>query len=199
MRSLGYVEKQNLAISPSILVVQNGTGVKTVQELVSLAKAQPGALTFASGGSGTGRRMAAELLKPAAGIDIRHIPYKGGNNAIPDLLGGRVTMIFLPTATALPLARDGKVRAIADVVEAVTRSAGAAHDQRVGLSGLRVHELVRGARSREDRRGDRAQGARRHHGRARVTGRTHETHAPRPGFNSAARVYIRERRERCDE
>jgi tripartite-type tricarboxylate transporter receptor subunit TctC len=115
-----FAPVSQVAVSPNILVVQNGTGVKTVRELVSLAKAQPGALTFASGGSGTGPHMAAELLKSAAGIDIRHIAYKGGNTAIPDLLGGRVTMIFLPTATALPLAREGKVRAIA--VSSLTRS-----------------------------------------------------------------------------
>jgi tripartite-type tricarboxylate transporter receptor subunit TctC len=81
--------------------------------LVALAVAQPGVLTFASGGSGTAVHMAAELFKSAARLDIRHIPYKSAGLALPDLLGGRVTMIFLPISMALPLARDAKLRALA--------------------------------------------------------------------------------------
>jgi tripartite-type tricarboxylate transporter receptor subunit TctC len=80
---------------------------------VALAKAQPGALTFASGGSGSATHMPAELFKSAAGLDIRHIPYKGVIAAIPDLLGGRVTMMFSAISGVLPMVREGKLRALA--------------------------------------------------------------------------------------
>jgi len=93
--------------------VHNAVPAKSVKDLVALAKAQPGGLTFASSGSGSANHMAAELLKAAAGVDIRHIPYKGLTLAFPDLLGGRVTMMFIPTSTVLPLVREGKLRALA--------------------------------------------------------------------------------------
>ncbi len=100
-------------MSTSILVVHNAVPAKSVKELVALAKAQPGGLTFASAGSGSPLHMAAELFKSAAGLDIRHIPYKGGVAAIPDLLGGRVTMMFGQTSLVLPLVREGKLHALA--------------------------------------------------------------------------------------
>jgi tripartite-type tricarboxylate transporter receptor subunit TctC len=100
-------------MSTSILVVHNAVPAKSVNELVALAKAQPGGLTFASGGSGSPLHMAAELFKSMAGVDIRHIPYKGGVAAIPDLLSGRVTMMFSQMSVALPLVHEGKLRALA--------------------------------------------------------------------------------------
>ena len=90
-----------------MLVVHNAVPAKSVKELVALAKAQPGGLTFASGGSGSSPHMAAELFKSVAGLDIRHIPYKGVVAAIPDLLGGRVTMMFSPIAVVLPWCAKG--------------------------------------------------------------------------------------------
>jgi tripartite-type tricarboxylate transporter receptor subunit TctC len=99
--------------SISILVVHKTVPANTVKELVALAKAQAGALTFASGGSGSGTHMAAELFKSMAGVDIRHIPYKGGAVAMPDVLGGRVTMMFGPIAIVSPVVREGKVHALA--------------------------------------------------------------------------------------
>src|SRR6185503_16765494 len=92
--------------SSSMLVVHNAVPAKSVQELVALAKAQPGGLTFASGGSGSSPHMAAELFKSVAGLDIRNIPYKGAPAAIPDLLGG-VTMMFSSIVAVLPLVREG--------------------------------------------------------------------------------------------
>ncbi len=86
---------------------------KNVRELVALAKARPGELTFASGGSGNQPHLAGELLKSMAGIDISHIPYKGVTLAIPDLLAGRVTMMFSPISVGMPLVREGKLRALA--------------------------------------------------------------------------------------
>lgn len=100
-------------VSTTMLVVHNGVPAKSVKELVALAKAQPGALTFASGGSGSSPQMAAELFKSTAGLDIRIIPYKGVVAAIPDLLGGRVTMMFSPIVAVLPMVREGKLRALA--------------------------------------------------------------------------------------
>ena len=100
-------------LSPNILVVGNGVNAKNVQELLRLAKAQPGALTFASGGTGSSPHLAGELFKSMAGVDLRHVPYKGGVAAIPDLLAGRVTMMFTPIPVILPLVREGKLRALA--------------------------------------------------------------------------------------
>ncbi|HMH18644.1 MAG TPA: tripartite tricarboxylate transporter substrate binding protein [Burkholderiales bacterium] len=102
-----------VAVSSNILLVHNAVPAKSVQELLALARAQPGILTFASGGSGSSSGLAGVLFKSTAGIDIREVPYKGVVAAIPDLLGGRVTMAFIPMATGLPLVREGKLRALA--------------------------------------------------------------------------------------
>ena len=112
-----------LCTIPNLLVIYPGVPAKSVQELVRLARSQPGQLTFASSGSGSATHLGGELFKARAGIDIRHIPYKGTGAIIPDLLGGRVTMTFAATSTFLPLARDGKVRALA--VASAQRSAAA--------------------------------------------------------------------------
>lgn len=108
-----FAPVSQVALSPYILVVNNGVPAKSVRELVALAKAQPGGLTYASGGSGSATHIVAELFKSAAGLDIRHIPYKGVVAAIPDVIAGRVTMMFSPIVGTLPLAREGKVRALA--------------------------------------------------------------------------------------
>jgi tripartite-type tricarboxylate transporter receptor subunit TctC len=108
-----FAPVSQVTVSPIMLVVHNAVPAKSVKELVALAKAQPGGLTFASGGSGSLTHMPAELFKSLAGLDIRHIPYKGVPLAIPDLLSGRVTMMFSPTSIVLPLAREGKLRALA--------------------------------------------------------------------------------------
>ncbi len=100
-------------VSPIILVVHNAVAAKSIQELVALARAQPGALTFATGGTGSSPHLAGALFKSMARIDIREVPYKGVVAAIPDLLGGRVTMMFSPIAVALPSVREGKLRALA--------------------------------------------------------------------------------------
>lgn len=102
-----------VTLSSNILVVHNGVPAKSVSDLVALAKAQPGVLNFASGGSGSSPHMAAELFKSTAGIDVVHIPYKGVVVAIPDLLAARVSMMFSPISLVLPLARAGKLRALA--------------------------------------------------------------------------------------
>ncbi len=105
-----------------------------------MAKAQPGGLTFASGGSGSGPHMAAELFKSVAGLDIRHIPYKGVPAAIPDLLGGRVTMMFSPIGVVLPLVREGKLRALA--VTSLRRSSAAPELPTIAESGYPGFEVM---------------------------------------------------------
>ena len=107
-----FAPVSQVAVSSPMLVVHNAVPAKSVKELVALARAQPGVLTFASAGIGSAPHMPAELFKSVAGLDIRHIPYKGLSAAIPDLLGGRVTMMFGGTAV-LPMVREGKLRALA--------------------------------------------------------------------------------------
>jgi len=125
---------------PDILVVNNAVPAKSVKELVDLAKAQPGELTFASGGNGSAAHMAAELFKSAAGVDIRHIPYKGVMAAAPDLLGGRVSMVLSPMSIVLPMVREGKLRALA--VSSLKRSSAAPELPTIAESGYPGFEVV---------------------------------------------------------
>jgi tripartite-type tricarboxylate transporter receptor subunit TctC len=99
--------------TPHMLVVHNAVPVKSVKELVELAKSKPGGLTFASAGTGSSPHLAGELFKSVASVDIRHIPYKGTPAAIPDVIGGRVTMLFSPIVAVLPMVREGKLNALA--------------------------------------------------------------------------------------
>jgi len=135
-----FAPVSQVTVSANILVVHNAVPAKSVNELVALAKAQPGGLTFASAGSGSLTHMAAELLNSAAGLDIRHIPYKGVPSAIPDLLGGRVTMMFSPIMAVLPLAREGKLRALA--VTSLRRSSAAPELPTIAESGYPGFEVT---------------------------------------------------------
>jgi len=105
---------------PHVLLVNNDLPVKSVPELVQLAKKNPGQLNIASQGSGTVSHLEAELLKHMSGIDMLHVPYRGSAPAILDLIGGRVQVMFDSIASALPHIRAGKLRAIA--VASDTRS-----------------------------------------------------------------------------
>ncbi|HZQ73539.1 MAG TPA: tripartite tricarboxylate transporter substrate binding protein [Burkholderiales bacterium] len=98
---------------PNVLLVNAGVPAATVAELIALAKARPGQLTFASAGSGSASHLSGELLKSATGIDILHIPYKGGGTAMPDVLSGQVSMMIETVTSALSAVRSGKVRALA--------------------------------------------------------------------------------------
>lgn len=98
---------------PNVLVVNNDVPARTVEELVALARANPGKLTFAHSGIGTTQHLAGELFRSRAGIDIQHVPYRGPGPLATDLLGARVTMSFLSTGTGLPLIQAGKIRALA--------------------------------------------------------------------------------------
>ena len=127
-------------VSPNILVVHNAVTAKNVQELLALARAQPGELTFASGGSGSSPHLAGELFKSMARIDIREVPYKGVVAAIPDVLSGRVTMMFGPILVVLPLVREGKLRALA--VTSLKRSPALPELPTVDESGVRGFEVT---------------------------------------------------------
>lgn len=106
---------------PNVLVVNNELGVKTVAELVALARRQPGKLNFASSGAGSTQHIAAELFKEATGTFVTHIPYRGSGPALVDLMAGSVQMSFDTLASVLPHIKSGKVRALA--VASARRSA----------------------------------------------------------------------------
>jgi tripartite-type tricarboxylate transporter receptor subunit TctC len=99
-------------VQKNVLVVNAAVPANSVQELISLAKAQPGKLSFGSAGTGTSQHLSGELFKSQAGIDLIHVPYKGSALAMQDLLGGRVTMMFVDIPTALPHIRTGRLRAL---------------------------------------------------------------------------------------
>jgi len=99
--------------SPQLLVVHSSVPVKSVSELIALAKSKPGALSFASSGNGGAPHLAGELFKSMAGIDIRHISYKGGGPAMVDVLGGRVELYFSSVTGAMPQVKAGKLKALA--------------------------------------------------------------------------------------
>jgi tripartite-type tricarboxylate transporter receptor subunit TctC len=102
-----------LVTVPNLLVVHPSVPAQSVRELVALAKSKPGALSYASPGSGTSGHLAAELFKSLAGVFIVHIPYKGAAPALQDLMGGQTQILFDTVAQAHPQAKAGKVRALA--------------------------------------------------------------------------------------
>jgi len=102
-----------LSSFPNILVVHPAVPVKTVKDVIALAKAKPGALNYGSAGTATGTHLSAELFKHMTGTDMVHVPYKGGGAAMPALMGGQVQLMFATTVSALPHVRAGKLRAIA--------------------------------------------------------------------------------------
>lgn len=98
---------------PNILVVHPSIPAKTVKELVALAKSKRGQLSYASAGAGTGTHLAGEMFKLMAGIDLVHVPYKGGGALISDLLGGQVALTFATLPSVMPYIKAGRVRALA--------------------------------------------------------------------------------------
>ena len=100
------------ASAPFILMVHPSMPVKSMAELIALAKARPGQINYASSGNGTPPHLAAEMFKSAAGINIVHVPYKGAGQAMIDLVGGQVQMAFAIVSAALPQVQAGKVRAL---------------------------------------------------------------------------------------
>ena len=102
-----------VASTPNILVVQPSLPVKTVSDLVALAKAKPGTLNYPSAGLGSSSHLAGELFDNIAAVKMVHVPYKGGGPALTDLLGGQVQLMFATMPAAMPHVKAGKLRAIA--------------------------------------------------------------------------------------
>ena len=128
-----------LATTPNMLVVHNGVPAKNLKEFIALGKKE-GKMSFASSGSGTSIHVSGELFKTMTGIDMEHIPYKGRASAIPDLLGGRVTMMFDNMPSSLPLVKEGKLHALG--VTSAKRSAAAPDIPTIAEQGLPGFDAV---------------------------------------------------------
>jgi len=129
-----------LASTPNVLIVSKQLGVSNVHELIELAKAKPNQLTFGSSGIGTSLHMSGELFKEIAGIDIRHIPYKGRAQSLPDLVSGRISMLFDNLSSSLPLIKAGEVQALG--VTTLKRSPAAPEIPTMAEQGLPGFEAV---------------------------------------------------------
>lgn len=125
-------------LQPNALIVKPDSPFKDVTSLVEAAKARPGTINFASGGSGTVQRLAAELFRQKLGLDMVHIPYKSGGPAIVDVMGGQVDFMFSTVAAAYPLVSTGKLRALA--VSSPQRSARLPDVPTVAESGVPGYE-----------------------------------------------------------
>ena len=135
-----FVDIAPLAGGPNVLVAGPGSSVKSVAELVAEAKAKPGQINFASAGIGSGTHLNLEKFKLAAGIDVTHVPYKGTPEVVTDLLGKRVSYYFAPISPAIPLIRDGRLRALA--VSSARRSDQLPEVPTVAESGLPGFEFI---------------------------------------------------------
>jgi tripartite-type tricarboxylate transporter receptor subunit TctC len=129
-----------IASFPNLLVANPGLPFKTVPELVAYAKSRPGTLNFASAGAGTSTHLAGELFKSVAGIDVVHVPYKGGAAAMTDIIAGQVAYYFGTMPSSMPLAKAGKLRALA--VTSLTRSPAAPEVPTIAESGYPKFETA---------------------------------------------------------
>jgi tripartite-type tricarboxylate transporter receptor subunit TctC len=135
-----FVAVGPLASSANILAAHPSVPVKSVSELITLAKEKPGQLTYGSAGNGTASHLAGELLNMLAGIRILHIPYKGAAPASADLMGGQITIAFPGVVLALPQSRAGRLRALA--VTSLKRSTAMPEVPTVSASGLQGYEVI---------------------------------------------------------
>jgi tripartite-type tricarboxylate transporter receptor subunit TctC len=129
-----------LAQAPFVLAVHPSVPAKTVKEMIALARSKPGLLTFASTGVGGTNHLSGELFKNLAGIDIVHVPYKGTAQAVPDLIGGQVSMMFTATVSSLPHVKAGRLRALG--VSTSKRSLAAPELPTIAESGLPGYESI---------------------------------------------------------
>ena len=128
-----------VASAPNVLEVHPSVPVKTTQDLIALAKAQPGKLNFASAGNGSSSHLAGELFKILSGVNIVHVPYKGAAPAMNDLLGGHVQMTFDPLPSSISIIQAGKLRALA--VTTLRRSPALSEVPTLAESGVPDYEL----------------------------------------------------------
>jgi tripartite-type tricarboxylate transporter receptor subunit TctC len=124
---------------PLMLVAHPGAPFNSVKELMALAKAQPGKLSYASFGAGTSSHFAGEMFKAAAGVDIVHVPYKGSAPAMQDLIGGQVPIAFDTNVASVPQMKAGRIKALA--VTTATRISSAPEVPTLAESGLPGFEL----------------------------------------------------------
>ena len=129
-----------LASTPNVLIVNKQLGVNNLSELIELTKAKPNQLTFGSSGVGTSLHMSGELFKEMAGVQIRHIPYKGRAQSLPDLVSGRISMLFDNLSSSLPLIKAGEVQALG--VTTLKRSHAAPEIPTLAEQGLPGFEAV---------------------------------------------------------
>ena len=102
-----------LALFPNVVLVHPANPVSSIRELIAKIKAEPGKIAFASSGNGSAQHLAAELFRQRAGLDMVHVPYKGGGPALIDVMGGQVPLYFGNMASALPHVKNGKLKALA--------------------------------------------------------------------------------------
>lgn len=123
-----------MSTQPLVLAVHVSVQANTFKEFVALAKSKPGALTFGSSGTGTSQHLSGELIKKMTGIDMTHVPYKGGGQAIVELAGGQLPAAVLGSSTVIPQAKAGRVRILA--VTSKKRSAALPDVPTLAESGL---------------------------------------------------------------
>jgi tripartite-type tricarboxylate transporter receptor subunit TctC len=128
------------AVSPNVLVVNPTLPVKSVGELIALAKAKPGSLSYASTGNGSSNHISMELFKSLAGVDIVHIPYKGSGPAVTDLLGGQVQLMFDNAPNVMPQVKAGRLRALG--MSSAKRASFAPDIPTVAESGVPGYEVA---------------------------------------------------------
>jgi tripartite-type tricarboxylate transporter receptor subunit TctC len=129
-----FIHISLLSTAPNILVVHPSLPVKSVNELIAYAKARPGQLTFGSAGIGTSNHLSGELFKIMGGIDMLHVPYKGGGAAVTELLGGHISMYFATPPSVMSHVQSGKLRALG--VTSEKRSASVPEIPTISESGL---------------------------------------------------------------
>jgi len=123
-----------VAIVPLLLITHPSVPVKTVTDLIAMVKAQPGKFNYASFGIGSAAHLAGEMMLSMTGMDMLHVPYKGSAPAVADVMGGRVTMMMPGIGSAINLAKDGKLKAIA--VSTARRATGAPDIPTIAESGI---------------------------------------------------------------
>ena len=129
-----------VSASAYIVTANPGVAAANIRELIALAKANPGKLTFGSSGTGAASHLSAELFKAMAGVDLLHVPYKGTGQALTDLLAGHVNLMFAPSQTVMPYVHAGKLKALA--VTGARRSETLPDLPTVAESGLPGYEAV---------------------------------------------------------
>jgi tripartite-type tricarboxylate transporter receptor subunit TctC len=128
-----------LALYPNMLVVTPTFAPKNVQELIALAKSKPGTVAFASSGNGSAQHLAGELFRMRTGVDITHIPYKGGGPAMNDVIGGQVPMFFANMASGLGYVKGGRLRPLA--ITGARRSASLPDTPTMAEAGVPGYEV----------------------------------------------------------